>query len=220
VVNTAPNIQAAADYLKESPWLQEKRVSTLIKSVLAGEINFNALEKELFAIAREYLMQMLASFLEHLDCLILHSAEREGWEIVRIKERTLETTLGVLTYRRRYYKKRTLSGAYAYAFLLDELLGIPARVRVTPRLNEIAVMLAAEHTYRKAAETLREVLGVSISHQTIHHDVQIAGEHLKKWDKETAMDNTGTRIVPLLIIEVDGAMVKRQRRLKNQEKRS
>lgn len=218
-MNTAPNIQAAADYLKESPWLQEKRVSTLIKSVLAGEINFNNLEKELFAIARDYLMQMLASFLEHLDCLILYSAEREGWEVVKIRERTLETTLGVLTYRRRYYKKRTLSGAYAYAFLLDELLGIPARVHVSPRLNEIAVMLAAEQTYRKAAETLSQALGVSISHETIHQDVQVAGEHLKKWDGETALDNTGSRIVPLLIIEVDGAMIKRQRRTKSQEKR-
>lgn len=68
-MNTAPNIQAAGDYLKESPWLQERRVSTLIKSVLAGEINFNTLEKELFAIARDYLMQMLASFLESLHFL-------------------------------------------------------------------------------------------------------------------------------------------------------
>jgi hypothetical protein len=217
-VNTAPNIQAAGDYLKESPWLQERRVSTLIKSVLAGEINFNTLEKELFAIARDYLMQMLASFLEYLDRCIFYSAEREGWEVVNIRERALETTLGVLTYRRRYYKKRTLSGAYAYVFLLDELLGIPARVHVSPRLNEIAVMLAAEQTYRKAAETLSQALGVSISHETIHQDVQVAGEHLKKWDKETALDNTGTRIVPLLIIEVDGAMVRRQRRTKNQGK--
>jgi len=56
-------------------------------------------------------MQMLATFLEHLDHLILYSAEREGWEVVKIRKRTLETTLGVLTYRRRYYKKRTLSGA-------------------------------------------------------------------------------------------------------------
>ena len=173
-MNTAPNIQAAGDYLKESPWLQERRVSTLIKSVLAGEINFNTLEKELFAIARDYLMQMLASFLEYLDRCIFYSAEREGWEVVNIRERALETTLGVLTYRRRYYKKRTLSGAYAYVFLLDELLGIPARVHVSPRLNEIAVMLAAEQTYRKAAETLSQALGVSISHETIHQDVQVA----------------------------------------------
>ena len=93
------SIQAAGDYLKESPWLQERRVSTLIKSVLAGEINFNTLEKELFAIARDYLMQMLASFLEYLDRCIFYSAEREGWEVVNIRERALETTLGVLTYR-------------------------------------------------------------------------------------------------------------------------
>jgi len=44
-------------------------------------------------------------------------------------------------------------------------------------------MLAAEQNYRKAAETLSKALGVSISHETIHQDVQVAGEHLKKWDK-------------------------------------
>lgn len=144
---------------------------------------------------------------------------KEGWEVVRIEERTLETNLGVPTYRRRYYKKRTSSGAYAYAFLLDELLGIPATVHIPPRLNEIAVMLAAEQTYRKAAETLSQALGVSISHETIHQDVQVAGEHLKRWDGETALDHTGSRIVPLLIIEVDGVLVRRQRRANKSKER-
>jgi len=180
-------------------------VNTLLKSVLVGKTNFNTLEKELFTIAREYLIQMLAAFLEHLDQIIHYSAEWEGWEVVGIRERTLETTLGVLSYPRRYYKKRTLSGAYAYTFLLDELLGIPPRAHFSPRLSEIAVMLAAEQTYRKAKETLK-----TISHETIHQDVQVAGEHIKKWDGETGLDGTGTRVVPLLIIEVDGAMIKHQ----------
>jgi len=76
-MNTALQLHTAADHLKESPWLQEKRVSTLLKSVLVGKTNFNSLEKELFTIAREYLIQMLAAFLEHLDRLILYSAERD-----------------------------------------------------------------------------------------------------------------------------------------------
>jgi len=218
-MNTAPQIQTAQDYLKESSRLQEKRVSVLLKSVLAGKTNFNTLEKELFTIVREYLIQMLVAFLEHLDRLILYSAQREGWEVVEIRERTLETTLGVLSYPRRYYKKRTLSGAYAYTFLLDELLGIPPRAHVSLRLSEIAVMLAAEQTYRKAKETLKTALGVSISHETIHQDVQVAGEHLKKWDGETGLDGTGARVVPLLIVEVDGAMIKRQRRRKSEQRR-
>jgi hypothetical protein len=92
------------------------------------------------------------------------------------------TLLGVLNYSRRYYKKRTLSGAYAYTFLLDELLGIPPRAHVSPQLNEIAVIFASEQTYRKAEETLKTTLGVSINHETVHQDIQVAGEHLKKWD--------------------------------------
>jgi transposase-like protein len=61
------------------------------------------------------------------------------------------------------------------------------------------VLLAAEQTYRKAAETL-DFLGISISRETIHRDVQVAGAHLKKRDEETALDHTGKRVVPLLIM--------------------
>ncbi len=37
-MNTAPSLQTAGGHLKESPWLQEKKARTLIKSVLAGEM--------------------------------------------------------------------------------------------------------------------------------------------------------------------------------------
>ncbi|MFA5385802.1 MAG: hypothetical protein WC364_14300 [Eubacteriales bacterium] len=80
-MNTAPQLKTAAEYFKESPWLQEKRVSTLLKSVLAGKTNFNTLEKELFIVAREHLIQVLVASLEHLDRPILYSAERENWEV-------------------------------------------------------------------------------------------------------------------------------------------
>jgi len=40
----------------------------------------------------------------------------------------------------------------------------------------------------------------------------------KKWDAETTLDHTGERIVPLLIIEADGAMLKRQRRKKREQR--
>ncbi|MEW5954871.1 MAG: hypothetical protein AB1815_14360 [Bacillota bacterium] len=45
-----------------------------------------------------------------MDNALLYSAVRSDWEVVEIKERTIETTLGLLTFRRRYYKKRNRSG--------------------------------------------------------------------------------------------------------------
>jgi len=53
LVNTARQIQTATDYLKESPWLWEKKVSILLTSVFAGKVNFNTLEKKLFTIVRD-----------------------------------------------------------------------------------------------------------------------------------------------------------------------
>jgi hypothetical protein len=210
-MSTAPKLQTAKEILMETPWMQDRRASTLISSVLSFGLSFKALEKELFTIARNLCLEMLSQLLEVVDNAILYSAERTGWKVIEIRERTIETSLGVLTFSRRYYKKRTISGSYAYTFLLDEILGLP-QGNISPRVIEMSVSLAAEQTYRKAEETLKATLGVDISHETIRQAVQIAGAHLKKWDEPTGLDNTGMREVPLLIIEADGVILHQQRR--------
>jgi len=51
-MSTAPKLQTAKEILMESPWMQDRRASTLISSVLSFGLSFKALEKELFTIAR------------------------------------------------------------------------------------------------------------------------------------------------------------------------
>jgi len=196
--------------------MQTPEISALINSVLSGKMDFKTLEKEIFKFQITTMAQMLIAVLEEIDRRILYSAQREGWEVVSTLEKTIVTSFGEITFKRRYYKKRTASGAIAYIFMLDYILKIPEK-NISPRLEEIMVSLAADESYRKSAEKLEEMLGIKISHETIRQKVKEVGEHLKKWDQATGLDNKGKREVPFLIIEVDGVMLKKQKRNRKKE---
>lgn len=211
-MNTAPKLLPAQDFLAESPLMQTPEVSVLMKSILEEKLNFNKLEKEFFKILASHFLNLLSSLLQYLDNMLLYSVERIGWEVAGIHDRAIVCSLGELVYRRRYYKKKTINGRWVYAYLLDELLGIPKGATISPRLAELAVELAADKTYRKAAGAIESLLGVAISHESIRQEVIAAGEHLKKWDEPTALDETGKREVPFLIIEADGAQIRWQQR--------
>lgn len=201
----------ASEFLAESPVMDSPPVRALINSVLAGDVNFNGLERELFKILRESFVKVLVAVLEKIDDMLMHSAKRNGWRVHDRHQCEIESIVGPVNFKRRYYKRLTATGGYVYSHLLDDILGLD-RGNITPRLAEIAVSLAAENSYRKCSKFLEDIIGVKISHETIRQEVQAAGEHISKWDKETGLDNTGRKEVLLLVIEVDGALVKRQKR--------
>jgi len=57
--------------------------------------------------------------------------------VAYIHDRAIVCSLGELIHRRRYYKKQTANGTWVYAYLLDELLGIPKGATISPRLAEL-----------------------------------------------------------------------------------
>ncbi|GAW93394.1 ISLre2 family transposase [Calderihabitans maritimus] len=218
-MSTSPKLKEAPEILAESPIMNHPQVRALIYSVLVSGGSFNTLERELFKIFRELFVKLLGAVLEAMDKMILHSAIREGWEVADIHERELETSLGIVRYKRRYYKKRTIDGGHIYGYLLDDLLGLERGKNLTPRLVQMALMVASNNSYRKTASILEELLGVKISHESIRQAVLAAGEHISQWDQETALDGTGKKVVPILIIEIDGTNLKRQLRKKSKKKR-
>jgi len=121
-------------------------------------------------------------------------------------------------YKRRYYKKRTSDGGHIYGHLLDDLIGLGGGKNLSPQLVQMALLVAANNSYRKSSGILEELLEVKISHESIRQAVT-AGEHISQWDQETALDGTGKKVVPILIIEIDGAQLKRQLRKKTKKKR-
>ena len=83
-------------------------------------------------VARE-LLQHLLEGAEGADEAL--SQERPArWRVVSIEERTLVSTVGGLRLKRRLYHDEKGK----QRMLLDEELGLPARMRVSPRLQRLA----------------------------------------------------------------------------------
>jgi|GEM_PF-4106309 len=123
--------------------MEHPQVRALINSVMVNGIKFNEIECELFKILRELFEQMLKAVLDQVDNMVKYSALRQGWEIKDMHQRTKETVLGQITYKRRYYKRLTVTGKYIYSYLLDEVLGIEKGKNLSPRLAEMAASQVA-----------------------------------------------------------------------------
>lgn len=81
----------------------------------------------------------------------MNERDRNTWEVVGFWTRTAISTFGEFHFKRRLYRNKKTGET---KFFLDELLGWPARVRITPRLKELAVKLSTELSFNRAAEIL------------------------------------------------------------------
>ena len=97
---------------------------------------------------------MVTSILPHLisaadEAIFRDSDRKKDWESVRTDQRELTTSMGELTFQRRYYQhKRTGERAY----LLDEALGIQANAKVNGDVRQRTVRLASQQSYSKSVQ--------------------------------------------------------------------
>lgn len=91
-------------------------------------------------------------FLENKDKEIASSRELKRYKIIGLRPRTILTTIGIITYKRRYYYDKYDE---EYIYLLDNQLELPKYTRISNELRIQVLKLASEMTYR--------VLGRNIS---------------------------------------------------------
>lgn len=90
---------------------------------------------------------MMQEALAHIDTEL--SGKRDpGLKNVGFRPRTVATSFGEITIKRRLYRDQATK---EYHFLLDEALGLPRRQRVTPRMANLMLELGTEMPYRRAA---------------------------------------------------------------------
>lgn len=99
---------------------------------------------------KEGKIKTLESLQELLECLdkFLYSKKEAFEKVVKIKERTIQTTIGLLRFKRRYYYDE-LENVYRYK--LDAFLNIPKRNRLTDSVKIKIIEAASEMSYSKAA---------------------------------------------------------------------
>ena len=172
------------------------------------------LERTLWAKVIECAKEIYVKLLEQIDALIKRYRPKNL--IVSHKRSTwYKTWLGSIRVSRRQYRDQ--DGNYRY--LLDELLGMGKYRHITTKVQETALDLVGNMTFRRSAETLRKTTGIDLSHQTIHRLLKrTADECLDNADKEIAwFQETGElsqvdgKKIGRLMIEADGVILSLQR---------
>lgn len=188
-------------------------INGLVK--LIGESkDFYELEKGIHELCQKVSKQIFIWALEQIDTRMMNERDRSTWEVVGFRARTIVSSFGELCYRRRLYRNKRTGES---RFFTDELLGWPARARITPRLKELAVKLSTELSFERAAEILKYLVP-GIGQMTIWEATREVGEVLQQegQEKRAAIFEQGEaprgeEVTAELFIEADGVMVHLQR---------
>ena len=112
-------------------------------------------------------LDIIKETLENCDEIIRNSEKRkQNWQIVKIDEKKLITSLGVVCFEKTLFKNKA-TGERAY--LLDRILGIKSHERLTEDAEAQMLEEAVETCYRKAGEAIS--ISDIVSKQTVKNKI-------------------------------------------------
>lgn len=183
---------------------------------LAAETNsLSEIEDKTAEVVYELGRAMLQAYLEHLDEELMKRRER-GLRHVGRRKRYVLTRFGIITVERRYYRDREGKRR----FLLDEALGLSKRgLAATPSLEEVALKMCSETSFRRASAHLSFFLSCPLDHNLLHRKVRERGSKRTEEKRKKAEDlfllgalpECRKRRAELLFLEADGCLVPLQR---------
>lgn len=172
--------------------------------------DFAALEQGVQRVLQQAGQALVAAALEHWDDR-LYATREDAVTVVRKAPRTVQTVFGPVTFRRRTVQDRRTGARYCP---LDQALGIPARARLSPTVQTLAVQCALETSYHGAARLLQALLP-QVDAMTVWHAVQRVGaaeraaqRAVRRAQWERGQTAAGARRVDTLYVESDGVWVR------------
>ena len=163
--------------------------------------DFEAFESLVASDGKSLLAGMMSACLSEFDGSLRASMPR-GWSAHHRAKRKLATLVGPVEFERTVFvdefgRRRAL---------LDELLSIPPRSRLSPGAFLWLVRRAAEESYRKTAAAFCEETGCRVSHVAVMGCVRRAAELLRRRERPAS----GRISQGTLFLEVDGLWVNLQ----------
>ena len=173
---------------------------------------WSAWEAQVLPALGQVVRRIIQDLLETIDdrLAVLRDA---SWRIEAQRRHQLVTPWGVVTVRRRLYRR-----GKDRLFLLDRLLGWKPGRSYTAKVAELAALVASQLPFRPASELL-EALGMPLSHMTVHRLVQQVGGRIAEQQEAEAealfshgeLPPSEDRVVERLYVEADGVWIALQR---------
>lgn len=183
-------------------------------------IKFSELERTIYDFALGIARNILAETLEGMSHGLHMQLDSSRYENKGMRGTSIHTLFGTVSYSRHvYYDNETFGedGKRKCVYPLDDCLGMTIFQSYTEAVVETVIKRCTEVSFRKAAEAVSEMTGLSISHTTAWNMLQEFGcslddhdRRLVEKDKQQQLD--GEKVVPVLFEEADGDYLSIQRR--------
>ena len=166
-------------------------------NILDDNITFHHLEDRISDSTNELNLEILCNILEFIDLKFKNSSERKAeYYVHATRERTLITSLGLITFNKTYYKSRSkVDGKYIFYSYLEDFLGITSWAKMTSKAETRLINNALVNGMSWAANNT--IPGYITTRQTISSKVKAINYNLDE-------NISKTKDVPeILYIEAD-----------------
>ena len=167
---------------------------------IAQSIAVGELEGGLASLKQSLHVTTGAMVYEMLDRLI-HQHRPKTWQNLGTAKRSLLTECGQIHFRRHVYR----DASHKRFTPLDLLLNITPSARNSKKVEAMGACLAADSSYRKAAQLLSYAIKQELSPSTLFRMVQRVGKKVRGW--ETEEQASGEVAASLLYCEADGVNI-------------
>jgi len=174
--------------------------------VIEEKIPISAIEEGLAKFGQKMTIEVCQTVLEVLDEEIRHKVP-ESWQNVGRERRSIVMAHGWVNYARRVYKDEQGNRIKP----LDVLLDIKPYERNSLKVQTMGSVLAAQTTYRMAADSLSYVMKTDISASSIQRMVWKIGQRIQAQEKAFEAEEAGKISAPVLYGESDGVWLHLQR---------
>lgn len=184
----------------------------LNKMISVNDIEFNILEKEIFAIGCEFARNIMAQILAAIDEQLAEDRDKEIFRHKGKRKTTIKTLMGEVELNRAVYKTQGQNGETHYVYLLDKAINLETFGKVSTNLALKVAENACISSYRNSAKNITELTGQSISHGGAWNLVQSIGEKIKEEEDKYATlvqegKIVGTKETKILFEEADGVYI-------------
>ena len=185
------------------------------EEVIQKDLPIQELEERITSLGQEVSVKAMTAIVSELDEEIRRHIPG-SWRNVGREARRVVFSHGHIRYTRRIYQDE--EGRRRKP--LDELLGIEGYQRSSQKVQEIGSVLAAQTTYRLAADSLSYLVKTAISPSSIQRMVWCTGGRITQQEGTFRSGQPGKIAAEVLYAESDGAWIHLQReKLKRLEAR-
>ena len=181
----------------------------MVNSIEYNDLTFNIIETKISDFLYEIGGNILRKVLESIDDEIFNTRNKKNYRYKEKRERTINTSFGSISYKRRCYIEKINRNESRTTFLLDEILDIELFGKSTLKQAANLANEALAESFRNVSKQNNIAMLCNPSHQTIKNRVSDIGELLKVSEIERIQkyfnnELEGKKQVEILFEEKDG----------------